>query len=115
MDYAQRQAKLYESLINGEDSKKLFQTLYTTETESFVGFIDHYIEEHGLKRQFIINKALLSPQYGYKVLNGQKHTSDRNIIIRLCLAMNMSIDETQKSLIGKLVSTTPIAPFVLLT
>lgn len=98
MDYAERQEKLYAALSRGGDIKKQIQGLFAAETLSFVGFVDRYIEDHGLKRQFIINKAQLSPQYGYKLLSGQKHTKDRNVIIRLCMAMGMSLDETQQAL-----------------
>ena len=98
MGYAERQAKLYESLKRGGDTKKLYQALYHEKTESFVMFVDRYLEEHGLKRQYVILKAQIQTQYGYKILSGQKHTKDRDLILRLCIAMGMTVDETQKAI-----------------
>ena len=95
MDYNERQEKLYSALCSGANAQKLHKELFHADSASFYFLIDKYIEEHGLKRQFIIEKALLTPQYGYKLLNGQKHTKNRNVIIRLCLAMGMSLEETQ--------------------
>ena len=36
--------------------------------------------------------------YGYKLLAGAKHTNNRNMILRLFLALRMSEDEIQKAL-----------------
>ena len=53
---------------------------------------------HGFQRSFVIRTANLDPQYGYKLLNGSKHTHNRNIIIRICLSMRMDLENTQNAL-----------------
>ena len=65
--------------------------------QDFVSFIDDYISSHGLTRAFIINKANLT-NYGYRILDGTKHTKNRNLILRICLAMGMNLEDTQKAL-----------------
>lgn len=99
VDYSERQELLYRTLKNGGNIKKLHNELYGLNQESFFSFMDQYINEHGLKRQFVIQKAMLPLSYGYKILNGQKHTKDRDIIIRLCIAMGMVINDVQQAIL----------------
>lgn len=63
----------------------------------FVSFIDNYISSKGLKRDHINRQANLT-NYGYKVLNGTKHTTNRDLIVRICLAMGMNLDDMQTAL-----------------
>ena len=60
--------------------------------------MDEYITQNGLVRQAILHKADIPIAVGYKYLNGTKRTKNRNTILRLCIAMKMSLDEVQKAL-----------------
>ena len=40
----------------------------------------------------------MSEKYGYKLLSGEKHTKQRDVILRLCYAAELSLEETQKAL-----------------
>lgn len=65
---------------------------------SFVNYIDELIADKGLKRQDIIIRANLSQKYGYKLLSGETHTTDRDKILRICISMEMTLKETQRAL-----------------
>ena len=88
------------SLITEQNPEQLKEYKKRHEKEchrDFVSFIDDYISSHGFTRAFIINKANLT-NYGYRILDGTKHTKNRNLILRICLAMGMNLDDTQKAL-----------------
>ena len=72
--------------------------MINSEEQSFVQFMDEYIARHGLVRQTILLRADIPVAVGYKYLNGTKRTKNRNTILRLCIAMNMHIDDVQKVL-----------------
>lgn len=64
----------------------------------FASYISDIIDEKKLKRQDIFQKADLIKGYGYKLLNGESRTSDRDKLLRIFIAMNMNIKETQRAL-----------------
>ena len=99
MDNKERLARL-AALLDGDENAALefIKECKAVRNRSFVTFIDRYIESRGLQRNFIIREANLNPQYGYKLLNGTKHTNNRNIILRICLATRMSVEDTQEAL-----------------
>lgn len=43
-------------------------------------------------------QADIPERYGYKLLSGQKHTKQRDVILRICYAAGLSFDETQRAL-----------------
>ena len=99
MDNKERLAKL-AALLDGDEQEALafIRECKEIRKRNFVSFIDKYIDAHGIQRSFIIREANLNPQYGYKLLNGTKHTNNRNIIIRICFAIRMNIENTQEAL-----------------
>ncbi len=50
-----------------------------------------------IKKADVIAKADIGYTYFYDILRGEKHPS-RDTLIKLCLAMELSVDETQKVL-----------------
>ena len=56
-------------------------------------------KEKGVLQQNVFLAADISENYGYKLISEEKHTVQRDIIIRICLAARFSLDETQKALI----------------
>lgn len=64
----------------------------------FPGYIDELLAQKNLKRQDVILKANLPQKYGYKLMSGEAHTTDRDKILRLCFAMEMTLQETQRAL-----------------
>lgn len=64
----------------------------------FSAYMDELLELKGLKRQNVLLKADIPQKYGYKLLSGESHTTDRNKILRICFSMEMSLRETQRAL-----------------
>ena len=94
--YSDKYLRLYSALVQGEyaDAKSLL----SGEEQTFVQFMDTYIAEHGLVRQTILQRADIPVAVGYKYLSGAKRTKNRNTILRLCIAMEMTVDDVQKVL-----------------
>lgn len=64
----------------------------------FVGYIDDLLSQKRLKRQDVISRANLPQKYGYKLLTGETHTTNRDKILRICFAMYLTLKETQRVL-----------------
>ena len=64
----------------------------------FSGYMDSIIKRKKLRRQDIFQKADLPQKYGYKLLRGETHTTDRDKLLRIFIAMNMTLKETQRAL-----------------
>lgn len=79
--------------VPGYQAKHLSQTF-----SNFAAYMDGLIEEKGLKRQDIFQKADLPQKYGYKLLSGESHTTDRDKLLRLFLAMGLTLVQTQRAL-----------------
>lgn len=65
---------------------------------SFAAYMDELVKAKGLKRQDIFQRADLPQKYGYKLLTGESHTVDRDKLLRIFLAMKLSLKETQRAL-----------------
>ena len=50
-------------------------------------------------QQNVFLAADLSENYGYKLISEEKHTVNRDTILRLCMAAGFSVSETEKALI----------------
>ena len=64
----------------------------------FVAFMDQMIDESKMDRKTIIARAGLSESLGYKYLNGQKKTTERDYILAICIAMHLNFPQTQHAL-----------------
>lgn len=64
----------------------------------FSDYIRERIKEKGLKQQDVFLDADIPERYGYKLITGEKHTRQRDIILRLCYAAHLTLEETQKAL-----------------
>lgn len=65
---------------------------------AFHDYIRSMIKERKLKQQDVFLYADIPEKYGYKLLSGEKHTRQRDVILRLCYAAELSLEETQKAL-----------------
>ena len=45
-----------------------------------------------------LKKADIPEKYGYKLLSGEKHTRQRDIILRICYAAELTLEQTQRAL-----------------
>lgn len=64
----------------------------------FTAYMDALLEAKGLKRQDVLIRANLPQKYGYKLLSGESHTTDRDKILRICFSMELTLKETQRAL-----------------
>lgn len=64
----------------------------------FTGYMRDKFKRKRLSEKVIFDKANISTGYGYKLISGEKKTGQRDVIIRLCMAMRMTLSETQWAL-----------------
>ena len=54
--------------------------------------------EKGMQQKNAFIQADLPMSYGYKLISGEKHTRQRDTILRICLAAKLSLEQTQEAL-----------------
>jgi hypothetical protein len=64
----------------------------------FAGYLRRKLREKGLLQQEVFLAADLSESYGYKLISQEKHTRQRDTILKLCLGAGFTLDETQRAL-----------------
>lgn len=64
----------------------------------FSVYMKNIFREKKLTQQIVFLKADIPERYGYKLLSGEKRTRQRDIILRICYAAEMSLEETQRAL-----------------
>lgn len=65
---------------------------------TFASWVDEIIESKGMTRQEIFQRADIPQKYGYKLLAGEKHTTDRDKLLRLFFAMELELPQAQRGL-----------------
>lgn len=78
--------------------KNYMQKQFREGEPAFPGYMDALLQQKKLKRQDVLIKANLPQKYGYKLLTGETHTTDRDKILRICFSMEMTLKETQRAL-----------------
>lgn len=66
--------------------------------KEFEVFMKDTIASKGIQLKDVFIRADIPEKYGYRLLSGEKRTRQRDIILRICYASEMSIDETQYAL-----------------
>ncbi len=94
-----RPENLADYLKENEDS--LIQT-----DKPFASFMRETIQKKGIRQQEVFLAADISEGYGYKLISEEKHTRQRDVILRLCIAAGFDFSETQKAL--KLYGMSPL-------
>lgn len=64
----------------------------------FVTYMDQLVARTGCTRQALFQKADLPRKSGYKLLSGERRTADRDQLLRLFIAMGLTLKETQRAL-----------------
>ena len=64
----------------------------------FYDYMKRTIRNKGIKLKDVYQFAGFSESFGSKLLTQEKHTKDRDMIIRLCLAGHLTWDETNRAL-----------------
>ncbi|MCR4990656.1 MAG: hypothetical protein K6A38_07325 [Lachnospiraceae bacterium] len=68
------------------------------ESNSFTTYMREHIKLHGKTQQRIFIESNISEKMGYKLISGEKHTRERDTILKLCYAADFSLKETQTAL-----------------
>ena len=56
------------------------------------------MKRNGVSQQDVFLRADLPERYGYKLLSGEKRTRQRDVVIRLCYAAELTLAQTQRAL-----------------
>lgn len=64
----------------------------------FADYMRMILKEKGIQQQDIFLAADLSERYGYKLISEEKHTTNRDVILRICLAAKLDKIETCEAL-----------------
>ena len=67
-------------------------------TADFFAYMKRLLQEKNITQQIVFLKADVPERYGYKLLSGEKHTRQRDVILRICYAAELSLEETQRAL-----------------
>lgn len=64
----------------------------------FARYMRERLKEKGLQKQDVLLRADIAQGYGYKLLNEEKVTRQRDVILRICYAAEFTLEETQQAL-----------------
>ena len=67
-------------------------------SNSFSTYVKELMSQKGISQQTVFLNADVPERYGYKLLSGEKHTKQRDVIVRLCYAAEFTLAETQRAL-----------------
>ncbi len=77
-----------------------------TGAKPFAQYMRSCIREKGMQQQEVFIRADLSEGYGYKIISEEKHTNQRDTILRLCIGAKLTLEETQRAL--KIYGSSPL-------
>lgn len=72
--------------------------LFVSLDRPFAKYLRGKLKEKGLRQQNVFLAADIPEGYGYKLVSEQKHTRQRDVILRLCFASHLTLDEMQRAL-----------------
>lgn len=81
---------------------------FAPEDRPFAQYMRTLIREKGMRQQDVFIAADIPERYGYKLISEEKHTINRDSIVRLCLGARFTLKETQRAL--KLYGMSPLYP-----
>ena len=64
----------------------------------FSNYFKDLLLQKRITQQKLFIDSDISEKYGYKILSGEKHTKQRDTILRLCYAGHFNVDETNRAL-----------------
>ncbi len=68
------------------------------EDKPFAAHLRQCLKAKQLRQQDVFLAADIPERYGYKPLSEQKRTRQRDVILRLCFAAHLTLDEMQRAL-----------------
>lgn len=90
--------KVLNSITTTSDLEDYTQkTTAQTPALPFHEYINMHLKDSALNASQLIQQAQIQRTYGYQILNGNKNPG-RDKVIALCLALSLSLEETQRAL-----------------
>lgn len=68
------------------------------EDRPFTTYMRSLFIQHNTKPHTVFNRADIPLRYGYRIISGEKHTRQRDFILRICYAADFTFQETQRAL-----------------
>ena len=96
--------KKLEGMLLSNQNKSLKKVLKDNEDyiidedKKFSCYVKDLIKERGLTIKDVIYNTGESENYGRKIISQEKTTKDRNLIIRICVASKLNVQETNRAL-----------------
>ncbi|MBQ7063759.1 MAG: hypothetical protein IJM90_02540 [Firmicutes bacterium] len=102
--------QLNQALSQGNLSEyyEQFEDKLADPDKPFAAYMRRIIRSKGLLQQTVFLRADIPERYGYKLISEEKHTRQRDVILRLCLAAHCSLTEVNRAL--QLYSMSPLYP-----
>ncbi len=72
----------------------------------FASYMKQILKRNGVLQTEAFIYADIPEHYGYRILSEERHTRQRDVILRLCIAGRLTTDETQRAL--KLYGMSPL-------
>lgn len=69
-----------------------------SDANPFSAYMREMLHKYGKTQQEVFLQADFPERFGYKILSGEKHTKQRDYILRICYAAGMDLEETQRAL-----------------
>ncbi len=76
---------------------------------TFTEYMRERFRIKGVSQRILFQQTGISERYGYKLISGEKHTSNRDIIVKLCIGAGFCVAETDHALM--LYGMSPLRPF----
>ena len=91
-----------ENVLLNTHSENVDQVIESEGSNIFDLQFSNYFKDLLLQKRITQQKLFIdsdiSEKYGYKILSGEKHTKQRDTILRLCYAGHFNVDETNRAL-----------------
>ena len=102
--YEQGSGRLHEELLSVKPDElpeflEQHRMDLITSSHPFADYMRMKFKEKGVLQQNVFLAADLSENYGYKLIAEEKHTRQRDTILRLCMAARFRLEEVQEALI----------------
>ena len=79
-----------------------------SDSRPFAAYMRTLLRAKGVKQSEMFIRADVPEHYGYRLVSEERHTSRRDVILRLCTGGGLTLEETQKAL--KLYGMSPLYP-----
>ena len=91
-----------EDVLLNTHSEYVDQVIESEKSNIFDLQFSNYFKDLLLQKKITQQKLFIdsdiSEKYGYKILSGEKHTKQRDTLLRLCYAGHFNVDETNRAL-----------------